>query len=84
MLFETASALFADVHHGRRVRLLGIYTSHFGGETPQLELFREEPQPAVIDRLRDAVADRFGSDTITRASLLGRRERRNPSDKPPR
>ena len=30
------------------------------------------------------VAERFGDDAITRASLLGRRERRNPSDKPPR
>jgi len=84
VLFETASALFADVHQDRRVRLLGIYTSHFGEETPQLELFREPPPPTPIDRLRDEVTSRFGSDTITRASLLGRRERRNPSDKPPR
>jgi len=83
VLFETASALFSDVHQGRRVRLLGIYTSHFGEQRPQLELF-EPPQAAPIDRLRDEVTSRFGSDTITRASLLGRRERRNPSDKPPR
>jgi len=84
VLFETASALFADVHCGRRVRLLGIYASHFGEEAPQLELFHEPRRPLPIDRLRDEVASRFGSDTITRASLLGRRERRNPSDKPPR
>jgi hypothetical protein len=32
----------------------------------------------------DEVRRRFGDDAITRASLLGRRERRNPSDKPPR
>jgi hypothetical protein len=30
------------------------------------------------------VRRRFGDEAITRASLLGRRERRNPSDKPPR
>ncbi len=84
VLFDTASGLFADVHQGRRVRLLGVYTSHFGEETPQLALFRDEPPPTPIDRLRDAVASRFGSDTITRASLLGPREQRNPSDKPPR
>ncbi len=83
-LFETARALFADVHRGRKVRLLGLYASHFGEETPQLGLFDAPAQPAPIDRLRDAVAERFGSETITRASLLGRRERRNPSDKPPR
>jgi hypothetical protein len=34
--------------------------------------------------VRDAIAKRFGDEAITRASLLGRRERRNPSDKPPR
>jgi DNA polymerase-4 len=84
VLFETARGLFADVHRGRRVRLLGLSASHFGAETPQLALFDEPPPAAPIDRLRDAIAERFGEDTITRASLLGRRERRNPSDKPPR
>jgi nucleotidyltransferase/DNA polymerase involved in DNA repair len=83
-LFETAWALFGEVHRGRRVRLVGIYTSHFGGERPQLELFAEAKPAAPIDRLRDAVAERFGSEKITRASLLGRRERRNASDRPPR
>jgi nucleotidyltransferase/DNA polymerase involved in DNA repair len=84
-LFDVAQALFADVHRaGRRVRLLGIYASHFGDERPQRELFDEPAEPAPLDRLRDAVAKRFGDEAITRASLLGRRERRNPSDKPPR
>ena len=84
VLFETAWALLADVHRGRKVRLLGIYSSHFGEEEPQLALFAQEKAPAPLDRLRDAVARRFGGEAITRASLLGRRERRNPSDKPPR
>jgi nucleotidyltransferase/DNA polymerase involved in DNA repair len=84
-LFEVARSLFADVHRaGQRVRLLGIYTSHFGDERPQRGLFDEPAPPAPLDRLRDAVAKRFGDEAITRASLLGRRERRNPSDKPPR
>jgi nucleotidyltransferase/DNA polymerase involved in DNA repair len=83
-LFETAWTLFGEVHRGRRVRLVGIYASHFGDERPQLDLFAEPKAPAPLDRLRDAVAERFGSEKITRASLLGRRERRNPSDKPPR
>jgi nucleotidyltransferase/DNA polymerase involved in DNA repair len=83
-LFETVWTLFGEVHRGKRVRLVGIYASHFGDERPQLELFAEPKQATPIDRLRDAVAERFGSEKITRASLLGRRERRNPSDKPPR
>ncbi len=84
-LFDVAQALFADVHRaGRRVRLLGIYASHFGDERPQRRLFEEEAAPTPLDRLRDAVVGRFGDESITRASLLGRRERRNPSDKPPR
>ncbi len=73
------------MHRGKKVRLLGIYASHFGEAKPQLALF-EEPgaAPSPVDKVRDAVAKRFGDEAITRASLLGRRERRNPSDKPPR
>ena len=47
-------------------------------------LFDAPAEPAPLDRVRDAVVKRFGDEAITRASLLGRRERRNPSDKPPR
>jgi len=74
--------LFAEVHRGRPVRLLGIYSSHFGSDAPQLELFPEDEAPAPADRLRDEVTRRFGRGSLTRASLLGHRERRNPSDKP--
>ena len=83
-LFRVASELFAEVHRGKKVRLLGIYASHFGGEPPQLGLFEEPKVPSPLDRVRDEVQKRFGDAAITRASLLGRRERRNPSDKPPR
>jgi hypothetical protein len=79
-----ASELFAEVHRGKKVRLLGIYASHFGEGTPQLGLFDEPKAPSAADRVRDEVRKRFGDEAITRASLLGRRERRNPSDKPPR
>ncbi len=83
-LFRAASELYAEVHRGKKVRLLGIYASHFGEGTPQLGLFDEPRAPSPADRVRDEVAKRFGDEAITRASLLGRRERRNPSDKPPR
>jgi DNA polymerase IV len=83
-LFAVAWELFAEVHRGRKVRLLGIYASHFGEGKPQLALFDAPKTPSRADRVRDEVAKRFGDEALTRASLLGRRERRNPSDRPPR
>ncbi len=83
-LFRVASELYAEVHRGKKVRLLGIYASHFGEAKPQLALFDEPKAPSPLDKVRDEVTKRFGDEAITRASLLGRRERRNPSDKPPR
>ena len=83
-LFRVASELFQEVHGRRRVRLVGIYTSHFGEALPQLGLFDAPPPASRVDRVRDELQRRFGDQAITRASLLGRRERRNPSDKPPR
>jgi DNA polymerase-4 len=82
-VFRVIHALFAEVHRGRKVRLLGVSASHFGPGSPQLELFAEDEAPSPSDWLRDEVTRRFGKGTLTRASLLGRRERRNPSDKPP-
>ncbi len=69
-LFEIAWRLLGGVHRGRKVRLLGIYASGFGEEA-QLGLFAEEPIPSEeADRLRDRVAQRFGTGALTRASLL--------------
>jgi DNA polymerase-4 len=82
-IFELISALLEEVHRGRKVRLLGVSASHFDPGSPQLDLFADDEAPTPADRLRDEVAHRFGKGTLTRASLLGRRERRNPSDKPP-
>jgi nucleotidyltransferase/DNA polymerase involved in DNA repair len=75
VLFEVAWRLFLGVHGSRRVRLLGIQASGFDVGS-QLDLF--PAAPSAVDRLRDAVAGRFGPDALTRASLLGRRERRHP------
>ncbi len=74
--------LFEGVHAERKVRLLGIYASGFGAVAGQLPLFADTP--SAVDQIRDTVASRFGEEAITRASLLGRRERRNPSDRPER
>ena len=45
-LFRVASELFAEVHRGKKVRLLGIYASHFGEGKPQLALFDEPKAPS--------------------------------------
>jgi DNA polymerase IV len=66
-LFQTAWALFRQVHAGQHVRLLGISVSGFETEA-QLALFA--PPPSRIDRLHDAVLARFGDGALKRASLL--------------
>jgi DNA polymerase-4 len=83
-IFDVISTLYQEVHKGKRVRLLGIYASHFGPASSQLDLFADEDEPpSTADRLRDEVARRFGKGSLTRASLVGQRERRNASDRPP-
>jgi DNA polymerase-4 len=72
-IFRTAWRLFQAAHGARRVRLVGVSVSGFG---PQLEMFAEPSAPA--DRLRDTVRQKFGDQALTRASLIGRRERRHP------
>jgi nucleotidyltransferase/DNA polymerase involved in DNA repair len=67
-LFRCAWTLFQGVHGRRKVRLLGLSASHFGEARGQFDLFREPTPPA--DRLRDALAERFGDGAVTRASQL--------------
>src|SRR5262245_20106366 len=73
-IFATAWTLFQGVHGSLRVRLLGISTSGFGAGA-QLDLFPE----GKLDRVLDAVTDRFGEGSLTRASLLD-----EPAPRPPR
>jgi nucleotidyltransferase/DNA polymerase involved in DNA repair len=80
-LFRVAERLFADVHGARKVRLLGVSASGFAAAGGQLGLFEEAAAPA--DRLRDRLKERFGDDAVTRASLLGKKERRTPSERLP-
>jgi nucleotidyltransferase/DNA polymerase involved in DNA repair len=84
VLFAVTSRLFASVHRGKKVRLLGVYVSHFDEAKGQLDLFRADAvPPSRADLLRDELRRRFGPEAVTRASLLGRRERRTPSDRVP-
>ncbi len=70
-LFETASALFDDVHGSRKVRLLGIGVSGFA-EPVQKSLFAEEApgRGARIDEIRDKVREKFGKEALVRGSDL--------------
>ena len=75
-LFETAWALLQGLPAARKVRLLGVYASSFGaGRQLRLDLTKETERGAA-DRVRDAVARRFGDGALTRASLLVYPERR--------
>jgi DNA polymerase-4 len=77
-VYRVAQKLFEEVHARKKVRLLGIYVSGLGTLGGQLGLFAEVPSPA--DQLRDKLKERFGDGAVTRATLLGKAERRNPSD----
>ena len=70
-LFETACALFDDVHGSLKVRLLGIGVSGFA-EPVQRSLFEEEApgRGARIDEIRDRVREKFGKEALVRASDL--------------
>ena len=70
-IFETALALFAEVHGSLKVRLLGIGVSGFA-EPVQKSLFEEEApgRGARIDELRDKVSRKFGKEALVRASDL--------------
>jgi nucleotidyltransferase/DNA polymerase involved in DNA repair len=67
VLFDTAWELFEGVHGERRVRLLGVTASGLD-QGPQLGLF--DPARGGVDRVLDAVNDRFGHGSVVRATLL--------------
>jgi nucleotidyltransferase/DNA polymerase involved in DNA repair len=74
-LFATAWRLL-EALPAAKVRLLGVYASHFeAGKQLKLDLV-EDGDGAAADRVRDAVARRFGDGALTRASLLVYPERR--------
>ena len=80
-LFRVTRRLFEGVHGPRKVRLLGVYASGFGGAASQLDLFAPPLLPSAADQIRDRVANRFGEGALTRASLLPPGP---PPPKPPR
>jgi DNA polymerase-4 len=76
-IFAVAWNLFLGVHGAKKVRLVGVYASGFGAHE-QLRLF--SPSAPPTDRVRDLLSERFGKDTVIRASLLPARDTRKKSD----
>ena len=66
--------LFQGVHGQRKVRLLGVSASRLRRAARSSACSRDPASPA--DRLRDALASRFGTRALTRASLPGARAAR--------
>jgi DNA polymerase-4 len=77
-LFETVWVLFGAAHGDLRVRLLGVSASGLD-RGAQLGLFA--PAPHGVDRALDAVNDRFGAGSVTRASLLRDGDEPGPEDR---
>jgi len=61
----------------RAVRLIGVTAIHLS-EVQQLTLFDKPERADRLTRSIDAVRERFGSSAITRARLVGHRDRRRP------
>jgi len=78
-LFDTAAALFDEVHGSLKVRLLGIGVSGFA-EPVQKSLFEQQgpTRGARIDELRDSVRRKFGKEALIRASDLEDEEKQEP------
>ncbi len=57
----------------RGITLIGVSLANLGdGGAIQLALPLDRAQPAALDAALDRIRDRFGSDAVTRAVLLGR------------
>jgi DNA polymerase-4 len=61
------------------ITLVGVSVANLGeGDSAQLELPFEQDDGRALDSVLDAVRDRFGREAVTRARLLGTRERTVP------
>lgn len=73
-IFLHAEKLFGRFRREQRVRLLGVGTANLVGQdaqTPQLGLFASEPgQGEKLSHVLDEIHERFGGDSLHRASDL--------------
>jgi DNA polymerase-4 len=77
-IYELGVALLHKARSPERaVRLIGLTAIHLS-EYQQLSLFDAPDRTDRISRSIDAVRERFGEKAITRARLIGHRDRRRP------
>ncbi len=73
-IYQAAARLFEELWDGRPVRLLGIQTSHVSraGDGRQMTLFDDADyeKREKLDRAMDRIRERFGTDSVKRASFL--------------
>ncbi len=80
LIYETAVALLRELNPKRKLRLIGVGVSHFGGgkEARQLSLFSESEQQdaarsgkdAALDKTLDELRERFGHRAVVRGKLF--------------
>ena len=83
-MFQTAEPLLAHEADGRAFRLIGIGAHDLveAGQVLQGDLFAAaSPVESRIDKVLDAVRDRFGDDAIVRGRGFGTRLKRQGSSK---
>lgn len=73
-IYNAAKGLFRELWNGRRIRHLGLHTSRAKKDDPgrQMSLFDEVDYEklSVLDRTVDSLRERFGIDSVMRASFL--------------
>jgi hypothetical protein len=69
--------LHAALQPGRGVRLIGLTAINLA-DAQQLTLFDEPGRQDRLTESIDALRHKFGTDAVTRAGLLNRRDRRRP------
>lgn len=85
ILYQTALSLFDHLWNGSPIRLLGIRTSKLADHDEPVQLSLFEPNQERSEKLKkvektmDAIRQKFGPDSVTRASFLSSGEDITPS-----
>lgn len=71
VLQSKAKALFTELYQqGRKVRLLGVRCSHLVPISLQMSLFDQQVEKLHLYQTMDALNDRFGKNTLTKAAHI--------------
>ncbi|MCC6806872.1 MAG: DNA polymerase IV [Deltaproteobacteria bacterium] len=84
-LYQEALALLERAPSGKRVRLTGVSAQDIGETGGQVELFAtaktlQSERRGKLNKALDKIAEKFGSDAIATADLLGARVEDNEDD----